>query len=69
VRLVVLRGPKSERFSGGQSRFVVKALDGGSGNHAFGSEPVQNELSMFPECFGHLSRDRCLIFEKNHFFT
>ncbi len=49
-----LKGPKSERFSGGEFRFVVKALDGGSGNHAFGLEPVQNELPMFPERFGHL---------------
>lgn len=49
-----LKGPKTERFSGGQFSFVAKAIDGDSGNHAFGSKPVQNELSMFPERFGHL---------------
>ena len=39
-------GPESVRFSAGQFRFVVEALDRAGGNRSFGVEPIQQQKPM-----------------------
>ena len=47
-------GTEAVRFSRGQFDFVVGSFDGSAGKRAFGSEPVENQLSMVAQSAGNL---------------